>query len=66
MIFLLSIFYCFIISFVLAISFFFLFFMAKLFVSVFKAFLPNDNQTVLTVALIIVLVFLFVVALMVF
>lgn len=66
MIFLLSIFYCFVISFVLAVSFFFLFFMAKLLVSVFKAFLPNDNQTVLTVALIIVLVFLFIVALMVF
>lgn len=66
MIFLLSIFYCFVISFVLAVSFFFLLFIAKLFVSVFKSFLPNDNQTVLTVALIIVLVFLFVVALMVF
>lgn len=66
MIFLLSIFYCFVISFVLAVSFFFLFFMAKLFVSVFKSFLPNDNQTVLTVALIIVLIFLFIVALMVF
>ena len=66
MIFLLSIFYCFVISFVLAVSFFFLFFIAKLFVSVFKSFLPNDNQTVLTVALIIVLVFLFIVALMVF
>lgn len=66
MIFLLSIFYCFIISFVLAVSFFFLLFIAKLFVSVFKSFLPNDNQTVLTVAVILVLIFLFVVALMVF
>lgn len=66
MIFLLSIFYCFVISFVLAVSFFFLFFMAKLFVSVFKSFLPNDNQTVLTVAVILVLIFLFIVALIVF
>lgn len=66
MIFLLSIFYCFVISFVLAVSFFFLLFMAKLFVSVFKSFLPNDNQTVLTIAVILVLVFLFVVALIIF
>lgn len=66
MIFLLNIFYCFVISFVLAVSFFFLLFMAKLFVSVFKSFLPNDNQTVLTIAVILVLVFLFVVALIIF
>lgn len=66
MISLLSIFYCFVISFVLAVSFSFLLFMAKLFVSVFKSFLPNDNQTVLTIAVILVLVFLFVVALIIF
>ena len=67
MIFFLSIFYCFVISFVLAVSFFFLFFIAKLITSVvLKAFLPDNNETVLTVALIIVLIFLFIVALMVF
>lgn len=67
MIFLLSIFYCFIISFVMAISFFFLFFMAKLITSVvLKAFLPDNNETVFTVAFVIVIIFLFIVGIVLF
>ena len=67
MIFLLSVFYCFIISFVMAVSFFFLFFMAKFITSVvLKKFLPDDNETVFTVAFVIVIIFLFVVGIVLF
>ena len=67
MIFILSIFYCFIISFVMAITFFFLFFMAKLITSViFKKILPDDNETIFTVAFVIVIIFLFIVGIVLF
>ena len=67
MIFVLSVFYCFIISFVMAVSFFFLYFIAKLITSVIlKKFLPDDNETIFTVAFVIVIIFLFVVGMILF
>lgn len=64
MFFLLGIAYCIAVSFVLAMSFFFFFLIAKLITLLFKALLPdNRKETIDAIAFIIVLVFLLLVTL---
>lgn len=66
MFFLLGIAYSIVASFVLAMAFFFLFLIAKLLTLLFKTLLPNNRkETIDTIAFIIVLIFLVLVALIV-